>query len=142
MDDTTLSNVALADDGTRLVGSAELFRRLNERLPGWYAKRYLTTAEAARVLGRDTSTVRQQAIAGVLRGRRTERGWTFSIRDLSNYIAAGKWRGSAAVRRWTSAELEQLAATGTCPGRSRNGVKLKKYRLRKHGSTQDHRQAL
>ena len=72
MDDTTLSSVALADDGTRLVGSAELFRRLNERLPGWYAKRYLTTAEAARVLG----------------------------------------------------------------------VKLKKYRLRKHGSTQDHRQAL
>jgi hypothetical protein len=142
LDIATHSSAAQVDDGTRLVGSAELFRRLNSRLPGWYARRWITAKEAARILGRDEATIRQQARAGALNGRRTESGWLFGIRDLSDYIASGRWRATAVnIKRWSAEELRTLRDTGTCPGRSAMAIKLKKNRM-KHAGNQDHRAAL
>src|SRR5690554_4909416 len=121
----------------RVVGPAELFSRLNNQLPGWYARRHLSTREVARMLGLDDSTIRQQAGAGVLKGRRTERGWVFGIRDVSDYIADGRWRGARSVRPWTAEEINELLATGTCRSRTRNAIKIMKWRL-KHAADQNH----
>lgn len=85
----------------------------------------------------DDSTIRQQAGAGALKGRRTERGWVFSIRDVSDYIVSGRWHGTRSVRPWTAEEINELLATGSCRSRTRNAIKVMKWRL-KHAANQNH----
>lgn len=121
----------------RVVGPAELFSRLNNQLPSWYAYRRLSTRDVARILGLDESTIRHQAGSGALKGRRTERGWVFGIRDVSDYIANGHWHGTRSVRRWTPEEINELLATGSCRSRTRNAIKVMKWRL-KHAADQNH----
>lgn len=122
----------------RVVGAAELFGRLDNQLPGWYARRDLSTQEAAVVLGLDDSTIRQQAGSGAIKGRRSRNGWRFSIRDLADYILAGKWRGSVSVARWTESEIVELMTTGACASRSKNAAKLMKWRM-KNATDPNHR---
>lgn len=108
-----------------------VFGRMRDQQPRAYTERNIPTPVAARILGRDSSTVRQQLVAGRLAGTRTANGWRLSVRDLSDYIAGGRWREAGPRRPWTEAEIQELLSTGSCAGRSAMACKLKRLRMRR-----------
>lgn len=120
------------EHGMSAVSPRQLFGGLNSQLPTWYTGRHMSAKEAAKILGLDHSTIREQARAGRMNGKQTNGVWRFSIRDLSDYIAGGHWHGTRLVRPWTKDDIEELLATGACRGRTEAAIKTMKNRLKKH----------
>ena len=127
--------------GMRIVGPAELVGGLGSQLPGWYARRLIGIREAAKILSLDTSTLREQARKGVIRGRKTAAGWVFGVRDISDYIAGGHWHGTRSVKPWSQDDIKELLETGQCRGRTKAACKTMRTRL-KNGTNQNHSEAV
>jgi hypothetical protein len=112
------------------VGAGQVFARHPGGLSPWYTRRIMTTKDLAGILGRDESTLRQQAGCGQLSGTRGRNGWRFSWQDVSDYVADGLWKPQE-HRFWTPEELDKLARGEPVPGRSPMACRIKRSKIRR-----------
>lgn len=112
------------------MSARDVFARNPGGNPEWYRRRFMTTQQAAAVLGRDHSTLRYQAKHKLLTGERTKSGWRFSWQDLTDYVLAELWR-SEAYEKWTPAEIALLQEGKRVPGRSSEACRVKRCNLKR-----------
>lgn len=115
------------------ASARDVFARNPGGNPEWYKRRFMTTQQAANVLGRDHSTLRQQAKRKLLPGERTEKGWRFSWQDLTDYVLAELWR-PVGYERWRPDEIDRLKRGLEVDGRSAEACRVMRSKIKRRSS--------
>jgi hypothetical protein len=115
----------------QLWSARRVFSKIQRDLPREYTDRRLRTKEVAILLSRDTSTIRSLSKAGIIKHGIDKIGRTYSIKDLSDYIADYSPRKYKAKKhgKWSRQELKALVDNGYCKTRSKLANKTMRSRI-------------